>query len=56
MKIDESAINHNVTRLISELNLWDMCGKDDDMLRAMALGYVSGLNDLAEALKGVLRE
>lgn len=55
MKIDESSINHNVTRLIDELVLWDMCGKDDDTIRTMAVGYVSGLTDLAKALKEVLK-
>lgn len=54
MKIDERTIDHNVTRLISELNAWDLCDEDDDPLRTMALGYVTGLTDLAKALKEVL--
>ena len=55
MKISEEDINHNVTRLINELNPWEMCGREDDILRTMATGYIAGLNDLATALKEVLK-
>ena len=55
MKIDEECINHNITRLIDDLLLWDMCGHDDDTIRLMACGYIAGLNDLGKELKKVLK-
>ena len=56
MKIDESCINHNAVRLISELNIWDMFGDEDNGLRIMALGYIQGVCELAEEMKKVIKE
>lgn len=58
MKIDEASINHNVVRLVKDLNPWDMSGETEgeDRLRIMALGYVQGVCDLADELKKVLAE
>ena len=58
MKIDEASINHNVVRLIKDLDLWDMSGETDgeDRLRIMTLGYIQGACDLANELKKVLAE
>lgn len=55
MKISEEDINHNITRLIDDLCLWDLCGDKDDTLRTMACGYIAGLTDLGSALKEVLK-
>ena len=56
MKIDEASINHNVVRLIKDLDPWDMSGETDgeDRLRIMTLGYIQGACDLANELKKVL--
>ena len=54
MKIDESSVDHNAMRLIDELCLWDMCGKEDDTIRTMAIGYIAGVTEMAKAMKEVL--
>lgn len=56
MKIDEESINHNAVGLIKDVMPWDMCGEhgDDNISRAMTLGYIQGICDLAEELKKVL--
>jgi len=58
MKIDEASINHNVVRLVKDLDPWDMSGKTEteDHLRIMTLGYIQGACDLANELKKVLAE
>lgn len=56
MKIGAEDINHNVTLLIDDLLIWELSGEGDDTMRTMALGYISGLNDLAKQLKKVLAE
>lgn len=57
MKIDEACINNNVVRLIDEFEMWDLTSDSglDENMRIMALGYVKGLTELADALKEVLR-
>ena len=58
MKIDESCINYNALRLIEEIvtNAYDVSGGEvsDDHWRLMVLGEISGIIDLARALKEVL--
>ena len=58
MKIDESCINHNALRLIEEIvtNAYDVSGGEvsDDHWQLMVLGEISGIIDLARALKEVL--
>ena len=58
MKIDEGCINHNALRLIEEIvtNAYDVSGGEvsDDHWRSMVLGEISGIIDLARALKEVL--
>lgn len=58
MKVDESCINHNALRLIEEIvtNAYDVSGGEvsDDHWRLMVLGEISGIIDLARALKEVL--
>lgn len=54
MKIDEATINHNVVRLIKEFELWEIRDTEEgNHARIMALGYISGIIDMAEALKEV---
>lgn len=57
MKIDESCINHNIARLVDEMDVWDLCGDDSglDDIRIMMLGYIKGVSELGEALKEVLK-
>lgn len=60
MKVDESCINHNVDRLISQTLecLYD-CLDDSpgmDKCRCTMLGEIYGIHRLAEALKEVLNE
>lgn len=58
MKIDEGCINHNALRLIEEIvtHAYDVSGGEvsDDHWRLMVLGEISGIIDLARALKEVL--
>lgn len=58
-KIDESSINHNAVRIISELseNIYSFCDDktDSNMLyMAMTLGEIQGVIDMAKELKKVL--
>lgn len=59
MKIDESSINHNALRLISESvsELYDFTGQTDaeDHIRLVALGEIRGITVFAEELKKLLR-
>ena len=56
MKIGEEDINHNATRLIDDLDVWDLIGEDMHDYQVMTLGYIKGVIEMAEALKGVLKE
>lgn len=53
MKIDAATIDHNVLELIRELNLWDVSGAPE--IQHMCIGYIQGMEELAERLKEVLR-
>ena len=55
MKIDESCIDHNVTRLVAQLteNLYEY-GDNNDWYKMM-LAEISGVILLAEALKEALK-
>ena len=57
MRIDEACINHNVVRLINDLEMWNRTSDSrlDENMRIMALGYIKGITELAEILKEVLR-
>lgn len=56
MKIGEEDINHNALRLIYEVDIWDLAGKEDgnEGFRLMTLGYINGVTELAKVLKEVL--
>lgn len=58
MKIDDSLINHNDVRLID--GMIDSFDDNDvmecnDEHRAIAIGYVKGVSDMANAMKDVLK-
>lgn len=58
MRIDEASIDHNVTKLMSDM-IGDSfeCAQPDrvsDNMRIITLGYLWGVSALAEALKEVL--
>lgn len=55
MKIDEASINHNVAKLIHELDVWELRDESMRELQLITLGYVRGVTELGEALKGVLK-
>ena len=59
MKIDESCINHNALRMISESvsELYDYTDSKEefDNIRLAVLGEIRGICTLAETLKEVLR-
>ena len=59
MKIDESSINHNALRLISESvsELYEFTGQTDaeDHTRLVALVEIRGITVFAEELKKLLR-
>ena len=60
MKIDESCINHNAVRIIGEMseNIYSFCDGDMEqnrMYMAMTLGEISGVIEMAKALKEVLK-
>jgi len=59
MKIDETCINHNVTRLTAEVltTLYDTLNSNDqdNLYRIEFLGEIKGMLMLADALKEVLR-
>ena len=60
MKIDEACINHTALRVINEIvgNPYEYGDQDEsaDHVRLMTLGAVSGVLDMAEAMKKVLGE
>lgn len=60
MKIDEGCIEHNVARLTKEIVglPLEYSNADDfsDHQRLVTLGYLWGMQALAEALKEVLKE
>lgn len=55
MKIDENCINHNVTRIVSELTeeLYSYC--DDEKMVASTIAEIRGVCTLAHDLKVVLK-
>lgn len=60
MKIDEGCIDHNVTRLVTELteNIYD--GMPDDKVYTLVFAYMTlaeirGVVEMAEVLKEVLK-
>ena len=57
MKIDEASINHNACRLIDELTagIYDISEKDDEHSRALILGNIRGVIEMANAMKEVLK-
>lgn len=55
MKIDTACIDHNVDRLIGEITYELYEWVNDDKMAAISLGEISGIHQLAEALKEVLR-
>lgn len=59
MKIDESCINHNALRMISEMvsELYEFTDRKEDFenMRIATLGEIRGICVLAETLKEVLR-
>ena len=63
MKIDIECINHNAIRLIKELidsRYGMLCGKDNSLIEErgyllMTLGEISGVLEMAEAMKEVLK-
>ncbi len=59
MKIDESCINHNAMRLISDMvsELYEFCDADDNMerLRIATLGEIRGICQMAAEMKKVLK-
>ena len=57
MKIDEASINHNACRLIDELaaSIYEVDKKDDECLRALTLGNIRGVIEMANAMKEVLK-
>lgn len=57
MKIDENSINEKAVKLIDGLVSHDFIYETDDLkeFAAMALGFVRGILDMAEAWKGELK-
>lgn len=57
MKIDETCINHNALKLIGAqiLGVYETPSDQQDLECRISLGYIQGVHDLAEALKGVLK-
>jgi len=58
MRINESCINHNAVRLISQAMdvIISDATEDADRENLITLGYVDGVTELAEVLKEVLAE
>lgn len=54
MKIDEACIDHNVTRLIDELDMWGLEGAEMSDIRLITIGYIKGITEFAKAMKEVL--
>lgn len=55
MKIDESCIDHNAVRLITELTEGLYDGGDDPRWAYMTLANIRGVVEMAEVLKEVLK-
>lgn len=58
MKITEDCINHNAMKLIDESNLpWEMYEANDDAdhQRLITMGYVRGVLEMADVMKGVIK-
>lgn len=59
MKIDEASINHNALKLIDETlgSSFDYCGEkpEEDHMRLLVLGEISGIIEMANAMKKVLK-
>ena len=57
MKIDENSINEKAVELIDKLVNYDFIYETDDLeeFAAMTLGIVRGILDMAEAMKGELK-
>lgn len=58
MKIDESSINHNATRLCTNVSeeVWDIIDTETAEKRAIArLAYINGVYDMANTMKEVLK-
>ncbi len=58
MKITEDCINHNVMRIIDETNVpYEMYEANDDAdhQRLITMGYVRGVQDMAQVMKEVLK-
>lgn len=56
MKITKQDIDHNVVRLVKENLVWMAEAEDDPRWTHYYIGLVDGINQLAEALKGVIDE
>ena len=57
MKIDENSINEKAVELIDKLVNYDFIYETDDLeeFAVMTMGIVRGILDMAEALKGELK-
>ena len=59
MKIDESCINYNAMRLISDMvsELYEFCDADDNMerMRIATLGEIRGICQMADEMKKALK-
>lgn len=59
MKIDENSINHNAVRLINDIVSGfvdtDSIECSSDRYKAITIGYVKGICDMANAMKEVLK-
>ena len=58
MKITEDSIDYNAVRLIKDNALpFEMSEQNDDAdhQRLITLGYIEGVVDMADAMRGVLR-
>lgn len=57
MKIDENSINEKAVELIDKLVNYDFIYETDDLeeFAVMTMGIVRGILDMAEALKGEMK-
>lgn len=59
MKIDESCLNHNALRLITELTsvaFDDMRTENKEVTMAILMGEIAGICDITRELKEVLKQ
>lgn len=58
MKIDESCVNHNAVRLISEITfgLYECVEPESERYLLPMLAEIRGICEMAQAMKEVLRE